>query len=90
MDEKKLCSKCKNDMEPGIRPDTTDKGIARERWFSLADVELIKGFIGYEGIKSKEGWFDMNIWQKAYKVITYRCPKCGLLQSYANELENKS
>jgi hypothetical protein len=64
------CPKCNTRMEPGYLPDATYGGIVLPKW---AAGEPTKNWLGAFTTKGKA----------TYPVVTYRCQKCGYLESYA-------
>ena len=65
------CLRCKTPMEPGF---VVDHGHGN----SLQEQEWVEG----EAVKSF--WRGLNTkGREAHKVSTYRCPRCGYLESYA-------
>jgi hypothetical protein len=57
-------------MEPGFVLDRTHGGVAQSTWVEGAPVRSI-----WTGLKLKG--------HQRLQVMTYRCPKCGYLESYA-------
>ena len=75
---KKKCPDCEVEMVEGFILDMTYGGQLVPRWLKGRPE---KSF--WTGIKSKG--------KECRNVETYRCPKCGLLRSYANvEVETSS
>lgn len=64
------CIKCHAQMEPGWVPDNTHAGFQTQCW-SPGDPQ--PSF--WTGLKLEK--------EKIIPVTTYRCPKCGYLESYA-------
>jgi hypothetical protein len=64
------CMRCHADMEVGFVPDFTYGGYVQQKWSPG------------EPRKSFWGWLKINRHQ-LIPVTTYRCPKCGCLESYA-------
>ena len=64
------CPKCAKTMEAGFVLDNTYGGVSQSAWVEGAPVPSF-----WTGIKVKE--------QQQVPVTTYRCPKCGYLESYA-------
>ncbi len=68
--EEPKCGKCGGEMERGFMVDNTYAGVARPQW--------------------AEGEIDYSVWmgvkmgkRERFTVNTYRCSKCGYLESYA-------
>lgn len=73
MENVKNCSKCQGLMEEGFIPD----GIGALRASKITEW--------YEGIAESSIWTGVKVTGTAhYKVRTYRCTKCGYLESYAD------
>lgn len=70
------CRRCNVGMEKGFRIDHAhaDMMIKQERWVA-GDARPPSFFAGTETSGGQE--------VSAIKVITYRCPNCGYLESYA-------
>ena len=67
------CPRCKGPMEPGLVIDHTGQGSVTELQWMEGDA--VRSF--WTGIKTKG--------RHRFHVITYRCQKCGYLESYATE-----
>lgn len=65
------CLRCKTTMESGFILDRGHANSSQEQEWVEGDV--VKTF--WRGIHTKG--------RDAYKVVTYRCPRCGYLESYA-------
>ena len=64
------CSKCQSPMEPGFTVDHTYGGFAPSEWAS--------------GEPRYSIWTGMKMDGRArHNVVTYRCTRCGYLESYA-------
>jgi RNase P subunit RPR2 len=64
-----ICPKCNTPMQPGFLPDNASAAVVVPTW--------IPG-------KPSVGWFGVRLKGKRhYPVATYRCEKCGYLESYA-------
>lgn len=66
------CAKCGSSMEDGFLVDHTHGGVAKPEW---ADGPLQTSF--WTGVKMKG--------KERRIVTTYRCTRCGYLESYAVE-----
>jgi hypothetical protein len=65
------CLRCDVAMEEGFIPDLADLNYPQvPQW---AEGRPVKSF--WSGLKLKD--------RDRYPITTYRCPKCGMLQSYA-------
>jgi hypothetical protein len=64
------CIRCHVQMAIGFVPDGTHAGFAQQNWLP---GEPEPGF--WTGIKMKKN--------QAVPVLTFRCPNCGYLESYA-------
>jgi hypothetical protein len=64
------CIRCHTQMEVGYVPDGTHSGFQRQSWFP---GEPKPSF--WMGLKLKA--------DELVPVTTFRCPKCGYLESYA-------
>jgi len=63
------CLRCKTAMETGFLLDVA-QGVRQQRW--------------YPGIPEKRFFGDLNVKRdQLIYVMTYRCPSCGYLESYA-------
>jgi hypothetical protein len=60
-------------MEPGFVVDHTYGAVARSEWASGEST-----YSQWSGMKMKG--------RQRYNVATYRCMRCGLLESYAQDL----
>lgn len=71
------CPKCKVDMEEGYILDKGDSGYLQSRWV--------------EGEPEKSNWFGWfgvkTSGKEILQVTTYRCRRCGFLESYAAQAE---
>ena len=64
------CPKCQGSMTEGFIADTTYGGHGVSRW--------------YDGAPQKSFWLGVKLGGKtAHAIETYRCKRCGLLESYA-------
>lgn len=72
MEREKVCGKCSGTMEEGFVMDRTYGANVPEEWVEGAPVRSI-----WVGLKLK------NVTRR--KVSTYRCTRCGYLESYAVE-----
>lgn len=78
MDESNLnCPKCNGEMEDGFIADHTYGAVLQNDWVEGEPVWSI-----WTGMKIKD--------RKQYKVTTYRCARCGYLESYATEEKSKN
>ncbi len=69
-DPKSRCSKCDGQMEEGYLLDHMYGGYAQARWI--------------RGQPVKSFWRGLRLWDAERRLIrTYRCTKCGFLESYA-------
>jgi hypothetical protein len=64
------CIRCHAQMESGWLPDDTRAGLQRQNW---SPGEPQPSF--WTGLKSAE--------DRGLPITTFRCPKCGYLESYA-------
>jgi hypothetical protein len=65
------CPKCNKRMDRGFLPDRGDNNVVQlARWMPGAPVQSF-----WTGIKAPKA--------ELIPVATYRCPSCGLLESYA-------
>jgi predicted nucleic-acid-binding Zn-ribbon protein len=71
IDESLKCAKCGTVMEQGIVLDHTYGGVTKTEWI--------------EGAPKFSWWTGLQVPRDAphFAVITYRCPKCGYMESYA-------
>lgn len=66
------CPKCQHDMEPGFVVDHTYGGVASPEWA--------------EGVPDRSIWTGVKMKGKErFRVETFRCTRCGFLESYARE-----
>lgn len=66
------CPECGGTMRDGFLLDQTNEGYKVLRWV--------------EGIPEKSIWVGLKLKGRAqWKIVTYRCPDCGFLKSYARE-----
>ena len=64
------CAKCRNAMEPGFVLDRAHGGVAQSTWI--------------DGEAEKSIWVGLRLkGHQRLAVTTYRCPRCGYLESYA-------
>ena len=71
MTSRKTCPRCAGDMAAGFLVDSGDYGSARPtRWHPGAPERSM-----WTGLKLRKG--------EQLDVTTWRCKKCGLLESYA-------
>lgn len=64
------CPQCDKQMEQGYILDNRHGGFAQAEWIG--------------GAPEKSFWQGLNIRGRTrIPIVTYRCPRCGLLQSYA-------
>lgn len=74
-----VCSQCNARMEQGFIINIAEVSEATIAEWHPGEVEY-KTFLGLEaGIKTNKS--------QMLKIVTYRCPKCGLLRSYAPSTE---
>ncbi|MEQ1632513.1 MAG: PF20097 family protein [Planctomycetota bacterium] len=67
---KKTCPKCAAVMDSGFILDVTDSATHQAQWA--------------EGEAKKSFWFGVRVPRdERHLVTTYRCSKCGYLESYA-------
>jgi predicted nucleic-acid-binding Zn-ribbon protein len=64
------CLRCKTTMEHGFIADSTYGGNVQEKWSPGPPQTSI-----WRGLKIDN--------EQAHRVITFRCPNCGYLESYA-------
>ncbi|QDV18258.1 hypothetical protein Pan153_29150 [Gimesia panareensis] len=75
------CPDCETEMETGFIPDNTFLGEFQTKWHP-GDPESAGGT--FFGMKVKNRTQTVKVDESQMrKVITYRCPACGLLRSYA-------
>lgn len=66
------CLRCQTEMESGFVTDRTYGGITVPNWIAgLPESSFL------EGLKT--------IGKERYTISTYRCPKCGYIESYARD-----
>ena len=70
MDKRMFCPKCSGRMENGFVIDYTHGATLQSQW---AEGEPVRSF--WTGLKLKG--------KEKHKISTYRCTKCGYLESYA-------
>ena len=63
------CPKCSQPMDEGFIVDHTHGGQTQAHWV--------------EGPPQFSFWWGINASGKERKVVTFCCPKCGFLESYA-------
>jgi len=64
------CPRCRKEMDPGYRPDYGYGQVRREEWAS--------------GKPQRSFWFGVKTRDlERLPVVTFRCPGCGYLESYA-------
>lgn len=71
------CPKCSSQMEEGFIVDFGYANIQPSNW---VEGEPVKSF--WHGTKIHD--------KKQYSITTYRCVRCGFLESYAIEEKQKS
>ena len=71
MSETSPCVRCQGTMEPGLLLDNAYLSSERQTW-----VEGAPGHSFWTGVKTKG--------HRKLSVVTYRCDRCGYLESYAN------
>lgn len=64
------CPKCESEMEEGFTADVTYGGVVTSKW---VEGEPEKSF--WTGTKTKG--------KKLVEISTFRCTRCGYLESYA-------
>ena len=69
--ESRRCAKCDGKMEEGFLLDNTDAGRVQTKWVQGAPEESRWGI----GVKLKA--------RLQLPISTFRCTKCGYLESYA-------
>jgi DNA-directed RNA polymerase subunit RPC12/RpoP len=70
MNQTVRCLRCQAQMEAGIVPDNTQAGLQEQQWSP--------------GEPEPSFWMGMKLKKdSAIPVRTWRCPKCGYLESYA-------
>jgi hypothetical protein len=68
----KSCTKCNGSMEEGFIPDLGDKSVLQTSdW--------------YEGLPERPRWFGRlkTSGKRRFLVRSYRCTRCGYIESYA-------
>jgi hypothetical protein len=71
---KPLCRDCRVELEPGFQIDHGHSSIEQARWVPGEPVPK-RFFFPSEASRGQHA--------EAMRVTSYRCPKCGLLDSYA-------
>jgi len=72
MDKNTICNKCGGPMSKGFILDMDNTGSSQSKWL--------------EGEPELSFWTGIKyIWETKYLIETYRCEKCGYLESYAKE-----
>jgi len=66
------CMRCHSPMEKGFLADASHGGVYQARW---CRGEASPNWFGAE--------VKMQQFESAVTTVSYRCPKCGLLESYA-------
>ena len=67
------CLRCGTEMGEGFIMDSTQGAVLAARWVA--------------GPPERSFWTGTKVTGKEKRqVVTYRCPKCGYLESYAGEL----
>ena len=70
------CPKCHHAMELGMIIDATQAGYVQSHWLQgAADPQTVFG-LKTSAIKTRD--------KTQLTVTTFRCPKCGYLESYAD------
>lgn len=64
------CARCGSKMEPGIVMDRADDALRQQEWLEGDPERSI-----WSGLKTKG--------KERHPVRTYRCERCGYLESYA-------
>lgn len=65
------CPSCRTEMDPGFLIDKGDGQVPSQQEWA-------------EGAAEKSFWTGLKLKGRVtVPVVTYRCPRCGLLQSYA-------
>ena len=78
----KSCPKCESDMEPGFLVDGLDRASYRQAQWAAGPPEARDDT--FLGMKVFEEWA-LKVEEEHLKpVVTYRCGKCGFLESYAS------
>jgi predicted nucleic-acid-binding Zn-ribbon protein len=67
------CPKCSTTMEQGFILDRTHGAVLAAEWVA--------------GVPDRSIWTGIRNLRKRplYQVMTHRCPKCGFVESYAND-----
>ena len=74
MDERLECMRCRTAMEPGYLLDHDYGQTLQEQWA--------------QGVPERSVWTGLKLrGVERFRVVTFRCPKCGYLESYARTLE---
>ena len=69
-DEQRICPKCSGKLEQGLMIDNTYGGVGQAEWA--------------EGPPERSFWVGLKLKGKAkHPITTYRCERCGFLESYA-------
>ena len=72
MEKQLTCPRCSGNMETGLIVDYTYGAQMQSRWA--------------EGQPEKSRWYGLKLRGKVtHPVTTFRCEKCGYLESYAND-----
>jgi hypothetical protein len=73
-----FCVRCKSPMEEGLMLDHADGGANLQAEWMEGEPEIRKflGFISFGRVNIKD--------KKILKVSVWRCPRCGVLESYAH------
>jgi len=70
MNKQVECIRCHAQMEPGFLPDGTHSGFTQQKWAP--------------GTPQPSFWMGLKLNDaEVVPVVTYRCPSCGYLESYA-------
>lgn len=64
-----ICSKCGSEMQEGFVPDNAHGAMLPSRWA--------------EGVPEKSFWTGTKQPDRQVPITTFRCPRCGYLESYA-------
>lgn len=70
--EPSQCLRCRGTMEPGLVLDNAYASAERQTW-----VDGTPGHSIWVGVKTKG--------HRKLSVVTFRCERCGYLESYAND-----
>jgi predicted RNA-binding Zn-ribbon protein involved in translation (DUF1610 family) len=66
------CSKCNSEMDEGFVADFAHSQIVQEQWV--------------QGSPEQSFWTGTKVRDKPrFRIVTFRCPTCGYLESYALE-----